>query len=318
MTYQDLRIIFMGTPDFAVPSLQALIDNNENVVAVVTQPDRPKGRGRKLTPPPVKILAQKAGIPVLQPIKVKTKEYLEQLRSFKPDLILVTAYGRILPAAVLALPTLGAINVHGSLLPKYRGAAPVQWAILNGETETGITIMQMDTGLDTGDILLPGCLPILEDDTTASLAPKLAKLGGELLIEALSKLRASQLKPIKQDNSNFSLARLLTKDDGIIDWQQSAWSISCQIRGLDPWPTASTSLQEKRLRLYSPKLIQQPCTQKPGTIIKANKEGLLIACGENCLLVSEIQKDGSKRMLVDAFLQGQGIEEGTVLVSCQE
>nr|MBF0222291.1 methionyl-tRNA formyltransferase [Desulfobulbaceae bacterium] len=201
MDDNQLRIIFMGTPEFAVPSLQALIDNKFDIRAVVTQPDRPKGRGRKLAPPPIKILAEQAGIPVLQPTKVRTEEYLDELRSFSPDVILVAAYGRILTQAVIDLPRFGCINVHGSLLPKYRGAAPVQWAILNGEQEAGITIMQMDAGLDTGDMLISDAIAITPDDTTETLAPKLAHLGGKLLVQAVKQLCQGKLSPTKQDDS---------------------------------------------------------------------------------------------------------------------
>lgn len=304
----------MGTPEFAVPALQALLDNNEQVVAVVSQPDRPKGRGRKLIPTPVKVVAQAAGIQVLQPTKIKTQEYLDELRSYEPDIFLVAAYGRILTQKILDLPRYGCLNVHGSLLPKYRGAAPVQWSILNGEALTGITIMQMDEGLDTGDILLQGSLPIEDDDTSQTLAPKLAALGGKLLVETLNRLRAGELNPEKQDDDKATFARMLAKEDAIIDWSNPARHISCQIRGLDPWPTAVTFLNGKRLRLYKPKVLDQGTTDiKPGTVTQADKNGLLIACGEDSLLIQEIQKDGSKRMPVHAFLQGNQIDAGTIL-----
>lgn len=308
----DLRIIFMGTPEFAVPALRALIEAGEKVVAVVTQPDRPKGRGRKLTPPPVKVLALEAGIPVLQPTKVRTAAFVEELRAFAPDIMLVAAYGRILPEPVLSLPRLGCVNVHGSLLPKYRGAAPVQWAILNGEPETGITIMQMDAGLDTGDILRQGSLPIAADETTATLAPKLAALGGSLLLEALAGLRQGKVAPRKQDDSQATFARLLQKEDGAVDWRRPAHEISCQLRGLDPWPAAAAFLGDTRLRLFQPRVVEQAPRQPPGTILRVDKSGLLVACGANCLLVQEVQKDGGKRMPLAAFLSGYPIDEGAV------
>ncbi len=310
---QNLRIIFMGTPEFAVPTLQALIDHGENVVAVVTQPDRPKGRGRKLTPPPVKILAEKAGIPVLQPTKVRTQDFQDLLRSFSPDIFLVTAYGRILTEDVLNVPPLGCINVHGSLLPKYRGAAPIQWAILKGEQEAGITIMQMDEGMDTGDMLLTDKTNITDIDTSATLANKLSKLGGNLLIKALDKLKNNNLPPIKQDDSQATLAPLLKKEDGIIDWHKSASEISCQIRGLDPWPLATSSLSGKRVRLFSPEVISETSNKTPGTVIQANKNGLLISTGKNMILIKDIQKDGSKRMTVESFLLGHQIDVGEKL-----
>jgi len=309
----SLRIIFFGTPEFAVPSLEALLAAGEEVVAVVTQPDRPKGRGRKLCPPPVKVLAESHRIPVLQPTKVRTPEFVESLAAFKPDLGLVTAYGRILVQDVLDLPTYGCINVHGSLLPKYRGAAPVQWAVLNDEEIAGVTIMQMDAGLDTGDILLPGSVAVSADDTSATLAVKLAKLGGELLVEALARLRRGELDPIKQDDSQATLAPLLKKEDSPIDWQRGARQISAQIRGLDPWPLASTTYQGKRLRLFRPQVVSEEAQAAPGTIIKADKKGLLIATGDGCLLVQEIQRDGSRRMAVASFLQGHKISCGDIL-----
>jgi len=304
------RIIFMGTPDFAVPSLKALLDRGEKVMAVVTQPDRPKGRGRKLTPPPVKEVAEAAGIPVLQPTKIKTPEFRAELKAFEPDLIVVAAYGRILPASILFLPPLGSINVHGSLLPKYRGAAPVQWAIINCEHETGITIMRMDEGLDTGDILLPGKIDIDRDDTAGTLAVKMADLGGRLLVEALDLLREDRLPPIKQDDHRATLAPPLTKEDGRIDWIRPATAISCLIRGTDPWPTAYTGLEDKTIRLFAPVVIHEPATEEPGTLLRADADGLLIATGDGKLLVREVQLEGSRRMGAASFLNGHPLTVG--------
>lgn len=308
--YDRLRIIFMGTPEFAVPSLQALLDHGEEVVAVVCQPDKPKGRGRKLSPPPVKELAMATGIPVLQPTKVRTPEFLEELRSYNPDLIVVTAYGRILPGPLLNLPPLGTINVHGSLLPKYRGAAPVQWAVLNGDKETGITIMQMDEGMDTGDILLPGRLDIAPDDTAGTLAVKMAELGGRLLIEALEKLKAGNLPPHKQDDSLATPAPPLSKDLSVIDWHSSAQEISCRIRGLDPWPMAHTTLEGKWLRLFVPQVIAGPASEAVGTLCRADKTGLTVATGNEYLRLGEVQLEGGKRMSADAFLRGRPLVPG--------
>jgi methionyl-tRNA formyltransferase len=313
------RIVFMGTPEFAVPSLRVLLDRGENVVCVVTQPDRPKGRGRKMMQPPVKKLAFQAAIPVLQPESVKEDDFLAELHIYNPDIIALTAYGKILPASIINLPTLGTINVHGSLLPKYRGAAPIQWALVNGETETGVTIMQMDKGMDTGDILLQETLPINREDTAGSLAVKMAELGGETLGKALDLLRAEKLKPVKQDDDQASFAPLLKKEDGLVDWSHSAAMISNRIRGLDPWPTAYTMLANKRLRLFSPELVDktlclcQDSISVPGTICRADRNGLLITTGNDCLLIKEIQVEGSKRMSVDAYLSGRSIESGTLL-----
>ena len=304
------RIIFMGTPEFAVPSLQALIEHGEQVVAVVCQPDKPKGRGRKLSPPPVKELAQAEGIPVLQPTRVRTPEFLEEIRGYQPDLIVVTAYGRILPGPLLHLPPLGTINVHGSLLPRYRGAAPIQWAVLNGDPETGITIMQVDEGMDTGDIYLADRLTISPDDTSGSLAVKMAKLGGRLLIEALERLKAGNLPRQKQDDQLATLAPPLSKELSEIDWQRPALEISCQIRGLDPWPMAHTTLEGKWLRLFTPQVIPGPVHVPSGTLCRADKNGLTVATGEDYLRLGEVQLEGGKRMSADAFLRGRPLAAG--------
>jgi len=307
-----MRIIFMGTPEFAVPSLAALFDNGEQVVLVITQPDRPRGRGRKMSPPPVRVVAEKAGIPVLQPAKIKTADFLEQIHSYSPDLIVVAAYGRILPKSLIELPTFGTINVHASLLPKYRGAAPIQWAVINGERQTGVTIMQMDEGLDTGDILLPGVVPIEENDTAGTLAIRLASLGGRLLIDTLNRLRDGTLEAVRQDDGQSTLAPPLTKENGRIDWSLPAFRISCLIRGLDPWPTAFSFLEKERIRFFKPSVLKDEVSAAPGTIIRAEEDGLVVATGENQLLVSEIQREGSRRMTVRDYLLGHSLEKGAV------
>ena len=221
-----MRLVFMGTPDFASASLEALLRSDDSVVGVVTQPDRPKGRGQTLTPSPVKLLAQRAQIPLLQPLKMKDPEFLQALAGWKPDLIAVAAFGRILPPAILSLPPHGCINVHGSLLPKYRGAGPIQWAIINGETETGITTMLMDEGMDTGAMLLQEAIPITPDDTAGTLSPRLAELGGRLLVETIARLKAGTLVPRPQDASLATLAPLLKKEDGVIDWALPATALA--------------------------------------------------------------------------------------------
>jgi methionyl-tRNA formyltransferase len=310
------RIVFMGTPQFAVPSLQALLDRDENIVCAVTQPDRPQGRGRKITAPPVKELAEQKSIPVLQPEDVRSDDFLAELRGYEPDIIVLTAYGKLLPRSVIDLPPLGTINVHGSLLPKYRGAAPIQWALINGETETGITIMQMNEGMDTGDILLQERLSIDQKDTTGSLAVRMAELGGKTLVTALDLLRADKLKPNKQDNDQATLAPLLHKEDGLVNWNQSADEISCRIRGLDPWPSSHTTLNGKRLRLFSPEAVDRNLCKdfsEPGTICRADKDGLFITTGDGCLRIKEVQAEGSRRMNADAYLSGRTIEPGTRL-----
>jgi len=311
MTDTHLRILFMGTPDFAAATLQALLKGPDTVVAVVTQPDRPKGRGKKLTPPPVKILAEQAGIPVLQPTKIKTQEFRDELAAYHADVVVVAAYGRILPPSLLELAQHGCINVHGSLLPAYRGAAPIQWAVINGESDTGVTIMQMNEGMDTGDILLTASIPIDENETAGSLFPKLAELGGKTLLETLDLLKRGELRATTQNDSQATVAPMLKKDDGRIDWQKSAREIHCLVRGLDPWPSAYCFLHGKRLQLFSPEIVHQASKVEPGTLLAADKRGLLIATGRDCLLVREVQPEGKKRMPVEAFLCGSPVEPGT-------
>ncbi len=307
----SLQIVFMGTPEFAVPSLKALVSGPDRVVGVVCQPDRKRGRGRKLSPPPVKTVALEAGIPVFQPESIRTPEFLARIGSLKPDLIVVAAYGKILPGALLHLPPLGTINVHGSLLPKYRGAAPIQWALINGEQETGVTIMQMDEGMDTGDILLPARIPILEEDTAGTLFIKLADLGAATLMEALDLLRQGKLHPVAQDDSQATEAPMLRKEQGHIDWSRSAREIHCLIRGLDPWPTAYTFLEGRRYRLFQPQVIPGPVKEPPGTICQAEKTRLVIATGSDYLQVGQIQPEGRKRMDVQALLCGMDIPAGS-------
>ena len=307
---KTFRILFMGTPDFAVPVLTNLLAGPDQVVAVVTQPDREKGRGKKLSPPPVKTAAMQAGIPVLQPTKIKTQEFRDTLAAFRPDLSVVVAYGRILPPSLLELPPLGCINVHGSLLPKYRGAAPIQWAVINGETEVGVTVMRMDAGMDTGDILLPASLSPDPEETAGSLFTKLADLGAATLRQALDLLRQDKLPPIPQDHSQATTAPMLTKEHGLIDWNLPAAELHCRVRGLDPWPTAYSFLAGKRFRFFAPKVVSFKEGPPPGTLLRAEKKGLLIATGQDALLLREIQPEGGKRMPVEAFICGHPLEPG--------
>ncbi len=305
-----LRIIFMGTPDFAVPSLQALLDSQDQVVAVVCQPDRRQGRGKKLCPPPVKVLAEEAEIPVFQPTGICDDNFLQTISALEPDLIVVTAYGRILPGRLLNLPRFGTINVHGSLLPKYRGAAPIQWAVINGETETGVTIMQMDKGVDTGDILLPITIPITEEDTSDTLFRKLADLGGQALLEALSLIKKGDITPTPQDNKLSCSAPMLKKEMGQLDWSKSAQELHSLIRGLDPWPSAYSFIDKRRFRFFKPQVIEGKVTEKPGTLCRADKNGILIATGKDYLLIREIQPEGKKRMCVQACICGMELPLG--------
>jgi len=310
MIDKPLRIVFMGTPEFAVPSLRELLNGPDEIVAVVCQPDKKQGRGRKLRPPPTKTLATRQGIPVLQPSSIRTDVFLDEIRSLRPDLIVVAAYGKILPGPLLNLPPLGTINVHGSLLPRYRGAAPVQWAVINGEQETGVTIMQMDEGMDTGDILLPSAIPIEEDDTAGTVFIKLAALGGKILVKAVRLLKEEKLTPIKQDNSLATEAPLLSKEMGHLDWNKEARELHCLIRGLDPWPSAYSFLGGKRFRFFKPEIIDGDVTEEPGTLCRADKNRLVIATDKDYLALHEIQPEGKKRMDVQACLCGFSFPTG--------
>jgi len=311
-----MRIVFMGTPEFAVPSLEALLrSDDDQVVGVVTQPDRPKGRGQHLVPPPVKLVAERAGIPILQPLKIRTPDFLQALSAWQPDVITVAAFGRILHTPILSLPPMGCVNVHGSLLPKYRGAAPVQWAIINGETETGITTMLMDEGMDTGAILLQEKLPITPDDTTGTLAPRLAEMGGRLLVETLAQLKAGTLMPEKQDDGQATMAPILKKEDGLIDWTVRAASLANRVRGLSPWPGAYTFLGGERWNVWDAVSTVGPTTEKPGTIVTVNKQSILVATGDGLLEIREIQTANSKRMSVAQFLTGHHVTVGERLGS---
>lgn len=307
------RIIFMGTPAFACPTLQTLLDRNENVVAVFTQPDRPKGRGQKLQPPPVKELAIANTIPVFQPQKVRVPEVIEQIRELKPDLIVVIAFGQILPKALLDIPPQGCVNVHASLLPRYRGAAPLNWCIVNGETETGVTTMLMDVGLDTGPMLLKKVTPLDPDEDILSLHDRMSLLGAQLLGETLDGLKAGQIIPEPQDDSLSCYAPLLKKEHGLIDWQKPALELHNQVRGLAAWPGAVSLLNDTPFKLYRTAIKQG--SGVPGTVIATSKEGIEIACGQDSLLIKELQAPGSKRMDAGSFLAGHPIPAGSVFTT---
>ena len=302
----------MGTPDFAVPVLEALIGAHQ-VIGVVTQPDKRKGRGKAVQFPPVKETALAHGIPVWQPVRVKEEDFLLQLEDLAPDVIVVAAFGQILPERILNLPPYGCINVHASLLPKYRGAAPIQWAVIDGEKETGITIMYMEKGLDTGDMLLKVEVELAPDETGESLHDKLAALGGPLLLETLAGLEAGTITPEKQNDSLSSYASMLRKDMGKIDWQKSAVEIERLIRGLNAWPSAYTRLAERTLKIWAAEVLAQESGQQPGTIVEAENGRWVIQTGDGQLLLKEVQLEGKKRMAVDAFLRGYTVETGTLL-----
>ncbi|MBQ8638162.1 MAG: methionyl-tRNA formyltransferase [Lachnospiraceae bacterium] len=302
-----MRIIFMGTPEFSVPVLEALIDSRHEVVAVVTQPDKPKGRGKAMQFTPVKETALANGIPVLQPQKVRVPEVVEQLRSYKPDLIAVVAFGQILPKSILEMPKFGCVNVHASLLPKYRGAAPIQWAVINGEKESGVTTMMMARGIDTGDMLLKRSVELAEDETGDSLHDKLAAIGGPLLLETIDGLEQGTVARIPQDESQSSHVGMLTKQMGKIDWTKPAVALERLIRGLNSWPSAYTSLNGKTVKIWSADVVEADEGQ-PGEVIAADKTKLVVKTGEQALSIRIIQPEGKKRMEIDAFLRGYEVK----------
>lgn len=305
-----MRIVFMGTPDFAVPSLQALIDAGHDVCAVYTQPDKPQGRKQILTAPPVKTLALEHDIPVFQPNTLKNEDEQARLRELAPEVIIVVAYGKLLPKAVLDIPPHGCINVHGSLLPRWRGAAPIQWAVIAGDEMAGVTTMQMAEGLDTGDMLLTYETKVGEKETAGELFDRLAQSGAELLTQTLVKL--DEITPRPQDDAQSCYAHMLDKQMAVIDWSKSAHEIDCLIRGLNPWPIALTTLSGERLKVFAAEKANG--RGEPGTVLEADpKKGLTVACGEGALGLTEIQLVGGKRMKATDFLRGHAIEVGTKL-----
>jgi len=310
-----LKIVFMGTPDFAVPSLEMLVKDGYEVVAAVTQPDKPKGRGNKLAAPPVKEFALKKGIQVLQPEKIKTPEFIAQIRELQPDLLITAAYGKILSKELLEVPAQGCINVHGSLLPAYRGAAPINWAVINGESKTGITTMFTDVGLDTGDMLLKKELDIGQDMTVGELHDKMAVLGAEVLRDTLSELKKGTLKRSPQDDSVSTYAPMMNKELGLIDWNKKAGEIHNLVRGTDPWPGAYTFMEGNRMRVWKTSLRKESAdsSQENGRILKVDDEGILVKCQDENLLLLEVQFDSSRRMSVKEYIRGHQIKTGETL-----
>ncbi|MBP5295540.1 MAG: methionyl-tRNA formyltransferase [Lachnospiraceae bacterium] len=304
-----MKIIFMGTPDFAVPTLKALIDSRHEVTAVYTKPDQEAGRGRKLVFSPVKEAALQAGIPVYQPEKLG-KSAVEEMRSIPADVIVVAAYGKILRPSVLYMKRFGCMNVHASLLPKYRGAAPIQWAVLNGETESGVTIMQMNEGLDTGDILYQEKLLLSEDETSGSLFEKLSLLGGPSILKVLDLAEAGLLNPMPQGETTTEYARMLVKEDGVLDFQKSAVENERFIRGMYPWPSAQAEFRGRSVRIYAAKALPDDSDALPGTVSKVTKHGFTIRCGEGALNILSLQPEGKKEMSADAFLRGYRVVPG--------
>jgi methionyl-tRNA formyltransferase len=304
------RLVFMGTPEFALPSLQALMEAGEEVVSVYTQPDRPKGRGRKLTPSPIKEWALSRNLPVFQPPSFKEPEHRNRLAADRPDLLIVVAYGLILPPAVLSLPAWGAVNVHASLLPRYRGAAPIQWAVINGEAETGVTTMRLDAGMDTGDILLQERVPIKATDSSQTLHDRLSVLGGALLVKTLDELRRGTLRPRPQDPAQASYAPSLKKEQGEIRWNLSAPRIDCWIRGLTPWPGAFTFLKGKRLIIHRAVPEPNQNLEIPGTVVAMEGGEIKVATGQGLLVVEELQLEGHRRMPARELVKGASLQVG--------
>ena len=308
-----MKIVFMGTPDFAVGALEALVEAGHKVVAVVTQPDKPKGRGKEMQQTPVKACALKHNIEVFQPVKIKTPEAVEVLKGYGADLFVVAAFGQILSKEILDMPKFGCVNIHASLLPKYRGAAPIQWAILDGEKETGVTIMQMNEGLDTGDMLTKVIVPIEDTDTGESLFDKLAEAGAKLLIETIPQIEAGILHPEAQDDSLSTYAKMIKKEMGLIDWKKEAVVLERLVRGMNSWPSAYTHFNGKTLKVWEAGVELKEAKAEPGTVVEVTKNSIKVQTGQDLLVLKQIQLEGKKRMDVASFLLGYKVEVGTML-----
>jgi len=306
------RIVFFGTPSFALPTLRTLFEGPDEVIAVVTQPDREKGRGRKVLFSPVKELALQHGLKPFQPEKAKEEAFQEALKILQPDLIVVIAYGQILPKSILKIPKYGAVNVHASLLPKYRGAAPIAWAILKGEKVTGVTTMVMDEGMDTGDILLQAEIPIGDEETCESLHDRLASFGAQLLRETLEKMKSGNIRPLPQDHSNATYAPPLKKEDGHIVWKKEAKEIDRQVRGFNPWPGAFTQWGDQLLKIYKGEIKEGTPTGKTGAVVWVGSDFIEVETGKDSYRIKEVQLEGRKRMTIRDFLSGHPVSVGTV------
>ena len=311
-----MKVIFMGTPDLSVGTLEALIDAGHEVVLVVTQPDKPKGRGGKVLYTPVKEAALAHDIPVYQPVKIREPECIEELRKYKADIMVVIAFGQILPKEILEMTPYGCVNVHASLLPAYRGAAPIQWAVINGDKVSGVTTMQMDEGLDTGDMLLKEEIVLDEKETGGSLHDKIADAGARLCIETLKALEQGTVTPVKQGESTTEYARMLDKRMGNISWEKPAEVIERLIRGLNPWPSAYTDWNGKVMKIWQAEVCEGDTKEVPGTVVKVEKDGFYVQTGKDLLKVTELQIPGKKKMDAGAFLRGCRIENGEVLKNC--
>lgn len=308
-----MKIVFMGTPDIAVPCLQKIIDENYEILGVVTQPDKPKGRGKKLGMSPVKELAIENNIPVYQPIKARDKDFIETMKSLNPDVMVVVAFGQILPKEILEIPKFGCINVHVSLLPKYRGAAPINWVIINGEEKTGVTTMYMDEGLDTGDMILKTEVNLDENITAGELHDKMMNIGAETLKETLKLIEEGTAPREVQNHEEFSYAPIMNKSLGNIDFSKNAKEIHNLVRGVNPWPSAYTTYNGVTMKIWKTKVLEEESTKEAGTIIEVNKEGIKVSTKDNVLLIEEIQMPNKKRMVVGEYIKGNTIEIGVVL-----
>lgn len=305
-----MKVVYMGTPDFAVGALEAIITAGHQVTAVMTQPDKPKGRGKEVQMSPVKACALKHDIPVFQPVKIKEAEAVETLRTYQADIFVVAAFGQILSEEILTMPKYGCVNIHASLLPKYRGAGPIQWAIINGEKVTGVTIMQMDKGLDTGDMLCKTEVAIAPDETADTLHDKLAVAGARLIVEALAKIEAGDVTPVKQNDEESCYAKMLHKSMGKIDWQMEAEKLDCLIRGLISWPGAFTVFRGKTLKIWKEEVVSEQETAPPGTVVRVDKDAFYVQTGKGILKILEVQPEGKKRMAVKDFLPGYPVKAG--------
>ncbi len=308
---EKYKIVFMGSPEFAIPALEGLYEK-ENVIAVVTQPDKPKGRGLKKSPCPVKVWALEKGLKVFDPAKIKDPEFINVLNLLNPDLIVVCAYGKILPKDILEIPKFGCWNIHASLLPKYRGASPINWAILEGEKETGITIMVMEEGLDTGPILLQKKIEISEKETAITLSQKLSLLGKNAILEAIELHKKGKLKPIPQPEDGISYAPIIKKEDAFFTFEEPAELIERKVRAFLPWPVAHTYFQNKLLKVYSAETLETEVKEPPGTILKLDKQGILIATLKGAILLKEVQLEGKKRLPAYEFACGKRLKTGAL------
>lgn len=309
-----MRIVFMGTPDFSVPTLEALVASEHEVVGVVTQPDKPKGRGKEIHMSPVKECALQHNIPVYQPVRARDEAFVDEMRALNPDVMVVIAFGQILPKSLLELPKYGCVNIHASLLPKYRGAAPIQWAVINGDEETGITTMMMDVEMDTGDMLEKTVVKLDPEETGGSLFDRLSLLGGDLILSTLSKLEKGEIIPVPQDHEKATYVKKISKSMGDIDWTMDAVSIERLVRGLNPWPSAFTRWNGKMLKIWEAKVLPDPDVKLPcGSVISASDEGLKIQTGAGVLCVTSLQLEGKKRMDTAAFLRGYQVAAGSMM-----